>query len=54
MVHTRFVPPSVDEQGEAKPTPPYLQGPRSGGPPNFQRTTIGAPTAGWRPHAPPR
>ncbi len=43
MVHTRFVPPSVDEQGEAKPTPPYLQGPRSGGPPNFQRTTIGAP-----------
>ena len=46
MAHSRFIPPSVDEQGAAKPTPPYLQAPRDARAPNFQRTTIGAPLSG--------
>jgi len=46
MAHSRFIPPSVDNQGAATPTPPYLQRPRSSGSPNFQRTTIGAPLSG--------
>lgn len=46
MAHSRFVPPSVDEQGSAQPTPPYLQRPRAAGEANYQRTVIGAPLSG--------